>query len=54
MDVFDFSFTRQDTIQVLDNMGVLIPPDSKLSDEALDKRLGKALDASQAIHSVLP
>ncbi|KAI1792762.1 hypothetical protein LXA43DRAFT_972427 [Ganoderma leucocontextum] len=40
-------FTREETIRVLNSLGVDIPTDTKLLDEILEKRLSDALDAAQ-------
>ena len=37
--VFDFSLSRAEVLEILNNIGVSIPPKTKLSDDALDKRL---------------
>ena len=51
---FDFNLSRADLLAVLNDFGVGIPKDSKLSDVALQKRLTQALDAIQATPGVLP
>ena len=52
----DFSITRQECLDLLDVMGISIPLDSqsKLTDEAVDKKLKQALDASQNVDALLP
>ena len=43
----DWTLNRSETLQVLKSMGIEIPADTKLSDDALDKRLCAALHAAQ-------
>ncbi|KAI0634535.1 hypothetical protein C8Q77DRAFT_763383 [Trametes polyzona] len=42
--------TRAEKLRVLSSMGVGLPENTKLADEALDKRLRAALDAAQERH----
>ena len=41
------SLTRQETLEVLQELGVDIPKSTRLSDDVLDKRLRDALNAAQ-------
>ena len=44
---------RQETLRALACFGVVLPPHTKLSDDALDKRLRQALIATQPLSQVL-
>ncbi len=45
--------SREDILILLSSMGVVLPENTKLSVEDLNKRLGQAFDASQQIASLL-
>lgn len=45
--------TREDLLAQLIAMDIVLPRGTKMTNEALDKRLGQALDASQTITEVL-
>lgn len=51
---FSPNLSRAETLTVLGKMGVSIPPRTKLSDEALEKRLRQALNASQLKSALVP
>ena len=42
-----WTLNRSETLQVLKSMGIEVPADTKLPDDALDKRLSAALHAAQ-------
>ena len=44
------TFTRLETVSVLGSLGLELPPNTKLSDEMLEKRLRDALNAAQQKH----
>ena len=44
------ALTREETLKALGCMGVDIPPDTKLADDILEKRLRDALNAAQYLH----
>lgn len=48
------SFTRQETLALLSSMGVDLPPSTKLPDDALEKRLKRAINCAQSISTALP
>lgn len=50
---FDPAFTRAELIEVLSTMGVSIPETSKLPKDALEKRLGHAINSSQSLSSII-
>jgi hypothetical protein len=45
--------TRQELLVQLTAIGVALPKDTKMPNDALEKRLGQALDASQAFTDVI-
>lgn len=53
MTTFDPSFTRDELIQVLSDMGITIPTTSKLPKDALEKRLKQAINASQTLSAII-
>ncbi|KZT04913.1 uncharacterized protein LAESUDRAFT_656844 [Laetiporus sulphureus 93-53] len=46
-------FTREETLQLLSEMGIELPPATKLTDEALRMRLQKSLNAAQYLSDTL-
>lgn len=46
---FDFSLDRNDLLRALEDMGIAVPPSTKLADDALKKRLRQGLSASQTV-----
>jgi hypothetical protein len=46
--------TRSETLALLSSLGVEIPPDSKLQDDALASKLKKALNLAQRLSEVMP
>ena len=46
--------TRQESLQILSAMGVELPPETKLPDEALLTRLDQAFKSSQELPDILP
>lgn len=53
METFSFSFKRDELLRVLDDIGVSVPPGSKLSTEALDKRLKQAINVVQSANAYI-
>ena len=53
MSGFRFRFDRQETLTALEHLRVSIPTATKLSDDELEKRLDKAVDASQLSRKIL-
>lgn len=45
---------RKDLLTQLAAMGVVLPRGTKMTNDALEKRLSQALDASQTLHEVIP
>ncbi|KZT04914.1 uncharacterized protein LAESUDRAFT_760660 [Laetiporus sulphureus 93-53] len=48
------TLTREETLKVLSELGIDLPPASKLPGDALEKRLRQALNAAQYVPRILP
>ncbi|KAH9479129.1 hypothetical protein JR316_0007708 [Psilocybe cubensis] len=46
-------FSREDTLILLESLGISLPPTTKISLDDLNKRLKDALDAAQRLHAVI-
>lgn len=46
--------SRRETLSILSAIGVELPPETRLSDEALEKRLKQAINAAQCLAQHIP